>query len=275
MVDFSNIILDERYDRITLAKMWDYKSIDAIRRGVVAPQGKELLILFITKEKHRGMTPYEDRIDQDILYWEGERAHGYDGRIVTKKDIVHVFYREKERIKFIYKGRAVLTNYNLGTVRPSKFKFQLIDQTITDESIVEDVKQAYGLTETEKIAIIMSRRGQGLFRSGAIDLWKTCSVTGFSKNEILIASHIKPWKVSSNEERINPQNSLLLVPTLDKLFDRGYIGFESSGKLLRSEKISPYDWKSIGLDSDVRLRRVPNDVKKFLEYHSEYIFDLA
>ena len=67
MVDFSNIIIGSEYNRSTLATMWGYKTIDAIRRGVVTPQGKSLVILFITREKHESMTQYEDHIDQDIL----------------------------------------------------------------------------------------------------------------------------------------------------------------------------------------------------------------
>lgn len=44
---------------------------------------------------------------------------------------------------------------------------------------------------------------------GYIDLWKTCSVTGFSKEKILIASHIKPWKLSNNEDIYNQVELLL------------------------------------------------------------------
>jgi predicted restriction endonuclease len=100
-------------------------------------------------------------------------------------------------------------------------------------------------------------------------------VTGFSKSNVLIASHIKPWKVSSNQERINPYNSLLLVPTLDKLFDNGYIGFESNGKIMLSNKIDQQDWDRINVSTDLRLREVPSETKEYLGYHCEYIYDLT
>jgi putative restriction endonuclease len=50
----------------------------------------------------------------------------------------------------------------------------------------------------------------------------------------LVASHCKPWRDSSNEERINGENGLLLTPTIDHLFDRGFIGFEDNGTLILS-----------------------------------------
>jgi len=275
MIDFTNIIIGKEYDRPALARMWGYQTFHAISRGVVTPQGQSLIILFVTKEKQETLTQYEDHIDLDVLFWEGEKEHRSDTRIVSRKDLVHVFYRERHHSNFVYQGRADLRTYKLYSDRPSKFSFQLIDKAVSDEAIVEEVQHTYGLSETEKEAIIKSRRGQGLYRAKALELWKTCSVSGFSKQNILVASHIKPWKVSTNDERLSPHNSLLLVPTLDKLFDKGYVGFEPGGKILLSDKIEANDWKKIGLTSSMQLRTVPSGIRPFLRYHSEYIFDLA
>jgi len=45
--------------------------------------------------------------------------------------------------------------------------------------------------------------------------------------EHLRASHCKPWcDCESNEERLNGENGLLLTPSIDHLFDRGFISFE-------------------------------------------------
>lgn len=274
MVDFASISIGRDYSRQTLAELWGYKSMDALRRGVVTPAGLNVIIFFVTKEKSQFMTKYEDHIDRDILFWEGENAHGSDKRILLKKDIIHVFYREFERTNFRYEGKAILSSYQLLKDRPSKFTFQLIDRMITDDNIVEEVRQTYGLSQTEKEAIIKSRRGQGVYRTNVLNLWKTCSVTGFSKNNILIASHIKPWKFSSNEERLSPYNSLLLIPTIDKLFDKGFVGFSERGKIMLSSRIESSDWKKVGLNKSTKLRDVPSEVKPFLGYHSEYVFDL-
>jgi hypothetical protein len=271
---FESLEIGGEYDRPALSKLWGYESHSAISRGVITPKGKDIIIFFVTKEKQKSSTQYEDRIDQDILTWEGEKGHGTDNRIISKKDIIHVFYREKHHSNFVYEGRANLRGFRVFENQPSRFSFHLIDRAVTTESLVEDIRANYGLTVTEKEAIIKSRRGQGIYRTNSIKLWKTCSITGFTKTDVLIASHVKPWKVSDNIERIDPFNSLLLVPTLDKLFDKGYIGFETNGKILISKRISNLDLRRVGISPDLRLRQVPLDTKNYLQYHCEYKFDL-
>lgn len=274
MVDFSTIVLGREYDRPELARLWGYQTFHALSRGVVTPTGGGQIILFVTKEKQESLTQYEDHIEQDILFWEGEKEHGSDRRIVEGKESIHVFYRERHHSPFIYFGLAEVLGYKFFTDRPSKFTFQLVSQRVSLENLVEEVKASY-MAQTEKEAIIKSRRGQGEYRKKAIELWKVCSVTGFEKRDILIASHIKPWKLSNNLERVTPFNSLVLVPTLDKLFDRGYMGVDTNGKVLLSDRVKKSDWTRIGLNSTSHLREVPGGVKPFLEYHREYIFDLT
>lgn len=274
MIDPSVLTIGKEYSRRILAELWGYKSYEAISKGVVTPKGLDLIILFITKTKQESLTQYEDHIDQDILFWEGEAGHGSDIRITSKKDIIHVFYREKHHTDFIYEGRAHLRTSRLFNDRPSKFVFHLVDRAVTQQALVQEIKLTYGLSETEKEAIIKSRRGQGVYRTNSLKLWKTCSVTGFTKENVLVASHIKPWKLSTNIERVDHFNSLLLVPTLDKLFDKGYIGFEPSGRILISEKITQRDRERIGLVTDLRLRQIPDETKDYLGYHCEYRFDL-
>lgn len=273
-MDFSTLIVGNTYSRPYLARLWGYESFNAISRGVVTPKGEKSIILFITREKQQHLTQYEDHIEQDLLFWEGEEGHRSDERIVRKDDTIHVFYREKHHTDFTYEGKALLMGSTLFRDRPSKFKFLLVDRKVTQQNIIEQVRASNQLTETEKEAIIKSRRGQGIFRSNSIKLWEVCSITGFSKPNILIASHIKPWKLSNNNERIDHFNSLLLVPSLDKLFDLGYIGFEPNGKIMISRKITAIDRTRIGLTKDMRLRAVPDATKNYLHYHCEYKFDL-
>jgi predicted restriction endonuclease len=273
-MNFSTLIVGNKYDRPNLAELWGYEKYNAISRGVITPKGEKNIILFVTHEKQEHLTQYEDHIEQDILFWEGEKQHGSDQRIIKREDIIHIFFRDRHHSDFTYEGKAILTGYKLFNDRPSKFTFHLIDRKVTAENIVEEVKSSYQLTETEKEAIIKSRRGQGIYRSNSIKLWKTCSVTGFTKSNILTASHIKPWKVSANMERIDPFNSLLLVPSLDKLFDKGYISFERDGNILISDKITKTDLNRIGVNRGQKLRQVPTDVQNYLDYHREYRFDI-
>jgi hypothetical protein len=52
--------------------------------------------------------------------------------------------------------------------------------------------------------------------------------------EHLRASHCKPWRDSDDSERLDGENGLLLTPSIDHLFDRGFISFENNGRLLVS-----------------------------------------
>ncbi|HNP76348.1 MAG TPA: HNH endonuclease [Cyclobacteriaceae bacterium] len=275
LLDFSQILIGQSYSRETLAKIWGFKGPEAITRGVFTPQGANQIILFVTKEKPDSMTQYVNGINQDMLFWEGEKGHGNDTRIASRNSSIHVFFRDKYRSEFRYEGIAELRQYKLRKEEPSKFVFRLIDREVSENQLVNEIKVAYDLSETEKEAIIRSRIGQGVYRKGLLQLWGSCSVTGFTKPNLLVASHIKPWKLSSNEERLSIDNGLLLIPTLDKLFDLGYISFEKSGKIMMSNHILSRDWERIGINSSLRLREVPQGIQKYLEYHTEYRFDLV
>ena len=82
----------------------------------------------------------------------------------------------------------------------------------------------------------------------------------------------KPWKHSTNAERLDPNNGLPLVATLDALSDAGLVSFADDGSLITSNRISAGERKVLGL-SKLRLRRSPNDrVKSYLAYHRSSVF---
>jgi putative restriction endonuclease len=108
--------------------------------------------------------------------------------------------------------------------------------------ILEDIEahqdESKSLEKTERESIVKSRIGQGLFRDRVVELWGSCSVTGLGNLSLLRASHIKPWRDSTNQERLDPMNGLLLQPTLDHLFDLGLISFDETGAVLFSPQLS-------------------------------------
>jgi len=130
------------------------------------------------------------------------------------------------------------------------------------------------LDKTERDAVIKARVGQGPYRDALFERWKGCSVTGVTMKEVLVASHIKPWsQCETADERINVSNGLLLVPTLDRLFDRGYITFDDSFKILISPKLPMVQGAHLGIHPNIRLKlRKFNDLKPYLEWHRERIF---
>jgi hypothetical protein len=87
------------------------------------------------------------------------------------------------------------------------------------------------LPPTDRDQIVRARRGQGLFKDRVMQIEQRCRVTHVTNPVHLIASHCKQWRDSDNEERLNGENGLLLTPSIDHLFDRGFIGFEGDGPI--------------------------------------------
>ncbi len=147
----------------------------------------------------------------------------------------------------------------------------LVGNSIKELLLIKDIEKIINSKipiSTENPNLIKCRIGQGLFRENLIALWKGCSVTKFENVEILIASHIKPWSKSSNEERLDVFNGLLLTPNLDKLFDKGYISFDNNGKILISEKLK--NLKILGITIDMNIK-INDKHKKYLSYHRNEI----
>jgi HNH endonuclease len=123
--------------------------------------------------------------------------------------------------------------------------------------------------ETERLAIIRARNGQGLFKERVGKIETRCRITGVENPAHLIASHCKPWRDATNEERLNGENGLLLTPSIDHLFDRGFIGFEDNGKLIVSPIAHRPSLQQMGIDTTkvVNVGGFTSGQKQFLDFH--------
>lgn len=106
-------------------------------------------------------------------------------------------------------------------------------------SDLADLARRKDLDATTKQRLVDARVGQGQFRK---DLEKhfggACAVTRIRLREVLRASHIIPWaRPTTDEERLDPNNGLLLAAHLDALFDRHLITFEQNGAMRISPRI--------------------------------------
>lgn len=126
--------------------------------------------------------------------------------------------------------------------------------------------------QTTREALIEARLKQGEFRARLVKMWGSCAVTGCEVLEALTASHIKPWRDSNNGERLDVHNGLLLLGTLDRLFDAGLITFDPDGVLRLSRQLSSSDRRALGLVRGMRLRRVDERHQLFLQWHRERVF---
>lgn len=123
---------------------------------------------------------------------------------------------------------------------------------------------------TEREAIVKSRIGQGKFRDGVFKVWGgICPVTNIDIPELLIASHILPWQLSNDNEKLDKFNGLPLSPSIDKLFDKGYVSFSDKGCLLVSENLPDYVLERLGINSEIKLAGLKKEHLYYLERHRE------
>lgn len=143
-----------------------------------------------------------------------------------------------------------------------------------DTEYINGIRADATIPETEREAIIQSRVGQGLFRKALFDKYHgSCIITGIDHPKLLVASHIKPWAVSTNRERLSADNGLLLSATYDRLFDCGLITFDKAGKLYLSSFIGTENVKRLHLSNNLRFNlRLSGSMGEFLEYHNDVLF---
>jgi putative restriction endonuclease len=123
--------------------------------------------------------------------------------------------------------------------------------------------------ETEREALIRARRGQGLFKQRVAAIESNCRITSVNNLVHLVASHRKPWRDSTHDERLNGENGLLLTPSIDHLFDRGFIGFEDSGRLIISPVAHRPSLARMGIETDkaINVGGFTEGQREFLEFH--------
>lgn len=140
--------------------------------------------------------------------------------------------------------------------------------------LTKRIEQDATVPDTEKEQLILARRGQGAFRRNVAELEHACRVTKVDRPEHLRASHCKPWRDSSNEERLEGENGLLLTPTIDHLFDRGFITFEKSGRLVISPVADRAALEKMGVSTSsvVNVGAFTAGQAHFLEFHQEHVF---
>jgi HNH endonuclease len=135
------------------------------------------------------------------------------------------------------------------------------------ERDLKSIKKDKYTSKTEKEQLSMARIGQGAFRQGVQEYWKTCAITGC---EILLtASHIKPWSESGNMERLDPFNGLLLSPNFDRAFDQGWITFDNSGVIQISPSMKEQNMQKLGISRDIKINLHPKHLP-YLAYHRSH-----
>lgn len=168
----------------------------------------------------------------------------------------------------------LLVNGNRINEASSSYKSDPTSFIEWETHIKHQIESDTALTKTERQTLVNSRIGQGRFKDNVKQIESRCRITKVDRAEHLRASHLKPWRDADNAERLNGENGLLLTPSIDHLFDRGFISFEDNGDLLMSPVSHKESLRKMGvpIDSVFNTGAFTEGQKEFLDYHRESVF---
>jgi hypothetical protein len=178
---------------------------------------------------------------------------------------------QKNYLTKISPALAVLINESLAAGPLEAFSSDVYLDEVTHD-LTELVGVGLADLPTEKWQEVLARRGQGVFRSRVRNFEKKCRVTGVQDPRLLIASHIKPWKDSTNLERLNGANGLMLSPHVDNLFDAGLMTFGRTGKVFFSSSVANDEIVRWHLDQVTDVGKFSALQTVFLEFHNDVKF---
>lgn len=132
------------------------------------------------------------------------------------------------------------------------------------------------LGSTVSSRVVQVRSKQDYFRRQLVGIEKECRITRIADLRFLRASHIRPWAAcESGTQRVDGNNGLLMAPQVDHLFDRGWISFEDSGRLMRSGDLPDPIVKALGLrlTTSRRYGSFTQAQQGYLDFHRKEVYE--
>lgn len=147
-----------------------------------------------------------------------------------------------------------------------------LSRTLPNQLELRYTERLSTLSATEREATVRQRIGQDLFREGLLTLWRgRCAISGLDVPELLRASHAKPWASSTDAERLDVYNGLLLAAHLDAAFDCGLIAVEADGSIAISPALSGEAVSVLRLDRSSQVTLAASHLP-YLAWHRAVVF---
>lgn len=150
-------------------------------------------------------------------------------------------------------------------------KQYILNYQDTDLGDIDEIAEIVTCEGYDVKGIAKIRKNQEKFRSQLLSRYKKCCLCGIDNNELLLASHIKPWSVSNEEEKTDFNNGLLLCAMHDRLFDKGFISFNDYGQIIISHELDEINQKFSNINPNMAINMLEG-MKPFMKYHRENIF---
>lgn len=289
----NQLVVGNIYNLADIANYLDMQFQAVKGKGVIPKADTDVVVILVTLEKEKTAVQYFDQMVGSTLFWSGQnKLRTVENYIDLGSHQFFVFMKERKGLPYLYYGRAVPLRIRRSYVYgvPSQIVFDMYEYsqltssaTMNTGIFADNIPEYEGADyqrNTEMVAVQKIRTAQTLYRDAALSLWNNkCAVTAVDDKGWLIASHIKPWRESSDNERIDPKNSLVLTPNYEKLFARGVITFNPDNGKIKLPDVLPRElWLNLSrlnIDDTVELRNVPSGTDKYLAYHNKYVFNFT
>lgn len=238
----------------------------------------------------------EIQIGRKSARLEAQAGHGYDERITHIRAImkgaeaygvlcvaIDPDTNGPRRIKYYDEHNLLL----LGKItEDNELYYAQIDAHIpvleivrtrsTNNPTVNDLKSILSNERTVPTVaemLVQARIGQGAFRRNVLRIWNSrCAVSSSSTLDVIRASHIKPWRDSTDHERLDPANGLPLLANYDALFDAGLISFDDNGCMIVSSSLNVTERVQLDIIGKRLTTPVSEKTMHYLEFHRTHIF---
>lgn len=302
--------LGSKYSKKDLSNLLDQPNLSFVREGIFNCKNSSSSLFFVDLEKKdkEKKFHFNDFFEGDFFHWDSQTTQNIDSpkiqEIVSGNVTPHLFVRVNPKIKnvtlpFVYCGKLIYHSHEEKTSNPVHIIFQSVDyddftenddlidiylwnplkigmktsSKISMKGIISDKrKKEYKKPDkTERKGMVTSRVGQGYYRQQIIDKWNgMCPITGIDIKSILISSHIVRWSESTDKERLDPENGILLSPIFDSLFDRYLISFKDNGELLISKKLNQKNVIKLGLRKDIKINVSKGMIKYLIRHRKKF-----
>jgi len=165
----------------------------------------------------------------------------------------------------IYESEQILAQLQGISIEEKYYKILEFSKELKGEMRIREVKK---------------RVNQDVFRQMILSLYDNrCAITGINEQDLLLASHIKPWAVDVGN-RLNPKNGICLSALYDRAFDKGLIGFDKHYRVILSQRLKDHYaenyYQNYFGSIEGRVLNFPYEDYKpdmeFLEYHMDCVF---
>ncbi len=143
---------------------------------------------------------------------------------------------------------------------------------VLEADLIDDEVNELGVEGTFREVVVKQRVNQSVFRERLLKKYSHCCLCNVSNKRLLIASHIKPWSVSSPTEKVDVNNGLLLCPNHDALFDQGYVSFDEDGQIIISDGLNDVDRVFMNINGDM-IVSLEEGQKEYMKYHRNTVYE--